>query len=52
MSIVSIVRVQKEQIEETVRHAVQLAGGLNIRPGATVLLKPNVVARATLPMRG
>jgi uncharacterized protein (DUF362 family) len=43
MSIVSIVRVQKEQIEETVRHAVQLAGGLNIRPGATVLLKPNVV---------
>jgi uncharacterized protein (DUF362 family) len=43
MSIVSIVQVQEEQIERAVRQAVQWAGGLDIRPGATVLLKPNVV---------
>jgi uncharacterized protein (DUF362 family) len=43
MSIVSIVQAQEGQIERAVRQAVQLAGGLDVRPGATVLLKPNVV---------
>jgi uncharacterized protein (DUF362 family) len=43
MSIVSIVRVQSQQIEKAVRKAVQLADGFHIPAGATVLLKPNVV---------
>ena len=43
MSIVSIIRVEQEQIESAVRQAVERAGGLDIPAGATVLLKPNVV---------
>ena len=45
MSIVSMVRVFDERVEEAVRAAVQLAGGLEsiIPSGSTVLIKPNVV---------
>jgi uncharacterized protein (DUF362 family) len=43
MSTVSIVQVHGEQIDRAVRQAVERAGGLEIPPGATVLLKPNVV---------
>ena len=44
MSVVSIVKVQDEGVEDAVRQAVALAGGLpGIGQGSTVLLKPNVV---------
>jgi len=43
MSIVSIIRVEDEQVESAVRQAVEQAGGFEIPPGGTVLLKPNVV---------
>ena len=45
MSIVSIVRVEDERVEDAVRRSVELAGGLasRIPSGATVLIKPNVV---------
>ena len=45
MSVVSVVRVEDEQVEQAVRRGVKLAGGWNevVRPGATVLIKPNVV---------
>ena len=44
MPTVSIVKVQDEGVEDAVRQAVALAGGLpGIGPGSTVLLKPNVV---------
>ena len=45
MSIVAIVKAQKDDIQDAVRRAVALAGGLPeaIGPGAKVLLKPNVV---------
>jgi len=49
-SLVSVVRSgesTRKQIEEAVRAAVQMAGGLpeTVKPGALVLLKPNVVAQ-------
>ena len=44
MPAVSIVRVADDCVEDAVRRAVALAGGLQIAPGATVLLKPNVVS--------
>ena len=43
MSVVSIVQVRGQKIEEAVRCAVELSGGFEIPSGATVLLKPNVV---------
>ncbi len=45
MAIVSIVRVENERVEEAVRRAVELAGGLeaHIPAEASVLIKPNVV---------
>lgn len=49
MSVVSLVRVAQEDeqgIFESVRRAVELAGGLEdiVRPGDLVLIKPNLVA--------
>ena len=46
MSIVSIVKVRDERVEEAVRRAVELAGGLEsvIPSGSRVLIKPNVVS--------
>jgi uncharacterized protein (DUF362 family) len=45
MSIVSIVQVENERVENAVRQALDLAGGLSpvVVPGSTVLLKPNLV---------
>ena len=46
MSVVSIVKMlQGDDVEGTVRKAVAMAGDLppTVRPGATVLIKPNVV---------
>jgi len=45
VSRVSLVRVVDENVDAAVREAVALAGGLPdaVRPGATVLVKPNVV---------
>ena len=43
MSIVSIIQVQGDRVLEAVRQAVEWAGGFEIAPGSTVLLKPNVV---------
>lgn len=44
MSTVSIVQVQGERVEDAVRRAIELAGGLPpLSPASTVLLKPNVV---------
>jgi len=43
MSIVSIVQVHSDRVEDAVREAVAQAGGLEIAPGSTVLLKPNGV---------
>ena len=45
MPVVSIVKVGDDQAEDAVRRAIELAGGLpsEIGPGATVLVKPNVV---------
>ncbi|MBC7237641.1 MAG: DUF362 domain-containing protein, partial [Chloroflexi bacterium] len=46
MVTVALVRVEDEAVEQAVREAVSLAGGLpsSVCPGATVLIKPNVVA--------
>ena len=46
MSMVSIVKVDDERVEEAVRRAVDLVGGLaaSIPSGSTVLIKPNVVS--------
>ncbi len=58
MSTVSIVRTprapQEQEIEEAVRRAVELSGGLAdlIRPGALVLIKPNLVAVPNHPRSG
>ena len=45
MSVVSIVEVGDKPIGDAVRRGVELAGGFGsrIRPGMTVLVKPNVV---------
>jgi len=45
MPVVSIVRSKGRSVEDAVRDAVKLAGGLpeRIKPGANVLIKPNVV---------
>ena len=45
MSIVSIVGVEDDRVEDAVRRATDLAGGLasRIPPGASVLIKPNLV---------
>ncbi len=43
MSVVSIVKVESERVEEAVRRAIELGGDF-IPPGATVLVKPNVVS--------
>jgi uncharacterized protein (DUF362 family) len=45
MSVVSIVKVEEEQVEDAVRRAVELVGGFaaGIPPGSTVLIKPNGV---------
>jgi len=45
VSTVSIAKVAEDQVEEAVGRAVEMAGGLpeGIAPGATVLLKPNIV---------
>jgi uncharacterized protein (DUF362 family) len=46
MSVVSIVKVEGDRVEDAVRHAIELAGGLEavIPPGSSVLIKPNVVS--------
>ena len=49
-SLVSVVRTgdsSREEVREAVREAVNLVGGLGeaVKPGALVLLKPNVVAQ-------
>ncbi len=46
MSVVSIAKVEGDRIEDAVRRAIELAGGLEdaIPSGASVLLKPNVVS--------
>ena len=46
MSIVSIVKNGDEEVEDSVRAAVELAGGFPpaVGPGSTVLIKPNVVS--------
>ena len=45
MSIVSIVQVTGKRVEDAVRRAIELAGGIEfiVAPGSTVLLKPNIV---------
>jgi uncharacterized protein (DUF362 family) len=44
MSIVSIAKVHNGEVVEAVRHAVELIDGLSaLDPGATVLIKPNLV---------
>ena len=45
MCAVSIVKVERERVEDAVYCAVELAGGLErYAPGSTVLIKPNVVS--------
>jgi uncharacterized protein (DUF362 family) len=46
MPVVSIVRLEGDHIEDAVRHAIDLVGGLDavIPAGSSVLLKPNVVS--------
>ena len=45
-SAVSIVKVEGDRVEDAVREAIELAGGLEaaIPPGSSVLIKPNVVS--------
>ena len=49
MSVVSIVKVEEGQVEDAVRRAVELAGGLAARipSGSTVLIKPNGASTAS-----
>jgi uncharacterized protein (DUF362 family) len=44
MSIVSIIKVEDERVEDAVRRAIELVGGFasRIPPGSAVLIKPNV----------
>lgn len=46
MSVVSIVKVEGDRVEDAVRHAIEMAGALEaaIPPGSSVLIKPNVVS--------
>ncbi len=47
MSIVSIVKVHEGRVSDAVRHAVDLVDGMAIlKPGDTVLIKPNLVKPA------
>jgi len=46
MSVVSIARVKDDRVQDAVRQAIEMAGGLEatIPPGSSVLIKPNVVS--------
>ena len=48
MPRVAIVNIEDKTIEETVRHAIDLTGGLieRVPAGSTVLIKPNLVTNA------
>ena len=45
MPTVSIVKIDEETVESSVRRAVNLAGGIQniVKPGSTVLIKPNIM---------
>jgi uncharacterized protein (DUF362 family) len=45
-SVVSILKVKGDRVEDAVREAIEIAGGLEatIPPGASVPIKPNAVS--------